>query len=155
MKKSLILASVIALVAAFSISTISFADDLIPGAYGRQDQSVMGVTRTMMDFGASDRASTDALNRASNAAFQQSQGQHGESFYQFGSSQSDQSWKAARTVEEAQVRGLVPNDCQGDNSDGVYRKQMNQNRDGYVVEKLVSNAQCGEHHATIKVGPVK
>ena len=155
MKKSLILASVIALVAALSISTISFGDDLIPGAYGRQDQSVMGVTKTMMDFGASDRARTDALNRATGAAFQQSQGMHGESFYQFGSSQTDQSWKAARTVEEAQVRGLVPNDCQGDNSDAQYRKQMNQNRKGYVQEVLVSNAQCGQHHGTIKHESVK
>ena len=155
MKKSLILASVVALVAAFFMSTVSFADDLVPGAYGRQDQSVMGVTKTMMDIGANDRSITNALNRASGAARQQSQGMHGESFYQFGSSQTDQSWKAARTIEEAQVYGLVPGDCQGDNSNGNYRKQMNQNRAGYVQEKLVSNALCGEHHATIKVGPVK
>ena len=155
MKKPLILVSVLALVTSFIISTIAFADDLVPGAYGRQDQSVMGVSKTMLDFGASDRSRTDALNRASNAAFQQSQGRHGESFYMFGSSQSDQSWKAARTVEEAQVRGLVPNDCQGDNSDGTYRKQMKQNRKGYTEEKLVSNAQCGINHATITHAAVK
>ena len=69
---------------------------------------------------------------------------------QFGSSQSDQSWKAAKTIEEAQVRGLVPGDCQGDNSDGVYRKQMNQNRKGYMKENLVPNSMCAEIHPTLK-----
>ena len=70
--------------------------------------------------------------------------------YQFGSSQTEQSWKAAKTVEEAQVFGLVPGDCQGDNSDGTYRKAMNQNRNGFMKERLVSNAQCGEYHPTLK-----
>jgi len=70
--------------------------------------------------------------------------------YQFGSSQYEQSWKAAKTVEEAQVHGLVAGDCQGENSDAAYRKQMNQNRKGYMKEVLVSNAQCGVYHPTLK-----
>jgi hypothetical protein len=69
--------------------------------------------------------------------------------YQFGSSQTDQSWKAAKTIEEAQVRGLVAGDCNGDNSDGAYRSQMNQNRKGFMKENLVSNANCEINHATM------
>jgi len=41
-------------------------------------------------------------------------------------------------------------DCQGDNSDGKYRAQMNQNREGYMSEPLVSQAQCHENHPTLK-----
>lgn len=150
MKKSLILASVVAFVATFFCGAVnSFADSVVPGAYARQDQSVMGVGRTIMQMGATDRAHTNALDRASGAARQQSAGSHGESFYQFGSSQTDLSWI------EADVRGLVAGDCQGDNSNGVYRKQMNQSRDGYPVEKLVSNAQCAEDHATIQMPAVQ
>lgn len=69
---------------------------------------------------------------------------------QFGSSQSDQSWKAAKTIEEAQVHGLVPGDCQGENSDNAYRKSMNQNHKGYMKEHLVPNSMCSEIHPTLK-----
>ena len=55
----------------------------------------------------------------------------------------------ARTIEEAQARGLVPGDCNGDNSDGAYRSQMNQNRKGFMKENLVSNANCEINHATM------
>jgi hypothetical protein len=86
---------------------------------------------------------------AGRAASDYSGGASGGNF-QFGSSQSEQSWKAAKTIEEAQVRGLVPGDCNGDNSDNAYRSQMNQNRKGFMKELLVSRAQCGEYHPTLK-----
>ncbi|MFQ5673690.1 MAG: hypothetical protein ACE5G9_11385 [Nitrospinales bacterium] len=131
---------------------VSFADELLPGAYAQQDQSVMGVGKTMVEMGAADRALTNAVNLASGAGRSRNTSFGVNVDYQFGSSQSDQSWKAARTVEEAQVRGLVPGDCQGDNSTDAYRKQMNQSRDGYVQEKLIPNNICGDHHPTIKIG---
>ncbi len=149
MKKLVLVAAVFVFV--FGMGSVAMADDVIPGAYSQQDQSVMGVGQTIMQMGARDRALTNAVNRASRA-----HRSLGDAFgdvnasYQFGSSQSDQSWKAARTVEEAQVRGLVPGDCQGDNSTDAYRKQMGQSRDGFMEEKLVSNAQCGEYHPTLK-----
>lgn len=156
MKKSLILASVVAFVAVMSLGTaVSFADELMPGAYAQQDQSVMSVGKTMVEIGATDRMLTNAVNLASGAGRSRSSIPGVSEDYQFGSSQSDQSWKAARTVEEAEVRGLVPGDCQGDNSTDAYRKQMNQNRDGYVQEKLIPNNICGEDHATIKIGATK
>ncbi len=148
--KKLVLASA-AFVMAFGMSAIVMADTVIPGQYTPRDQSVMGVGKTIMEMGARDRALTNAVNRASRA-----HRSGGDAFgdvnasYQFGASQSDQSWKAARTVEEAQVRGLVAGDCQGDNSTDAYRKQMGQSRDGFMEEKLVSNAQCGEYHPTLK-----
>ena len=77
-------------------------------------------------------------------------GNGGGSDFQWGQSQTEQSWKAAKTVEEAQVRGLVAGDCQGDNSDGKYRAAMNQNREGFFSGPLVSNAQCQEIHETLK-----
>jgi hypothetical protein len=71
--------------------------------------------------------------------------------YQFGSSQSDQSWKMMKSVEDAGVVvGLVPGDCRGDNSSDAYRKQMNQSRNGYMEEKLVSQSDCAEIHPTVK-----
>jgi hypothetical protein len=150
MKKSVIIAIVFAFVAVFGMGSVASADDIIPGAYHQPDHSVMGVGQTIMEMGARDRALTNAVNRASRADLSRNSDRGVNVDYQFGSSQSDQSWKAARTVEEAQVRGLVPGDCQGDNSDAAYRKQMNQNRKGYMKENLVSNAQCGEYHPTLK-----
>ena len=58
--------------------------------------------------------------------------------------------KETKTVEEAQVYGLVPGDCQGDKSTNAYRKAMNQNRKGYFTEKLISNAQYQDNHQTLK-----
>ena len=58
-------------------------------------------------------------------------------------------WKKAKTVEEAQVRGLVPGDCGGENTTSQYRSQMNQNRKGYLSEPVISNSQCGAYHATL------
>ena len=154
MKKAIFFVAVSALVGFLGFGSIASADDLIPGAYSQQDQSVMGVGQTMMQMGASTRVITNATNLRSQAG--NSRRQLGvNSDFQFGSSQSEQSWKAARTVEEAQVVGLVPGDCRGDNSDGKYRAQMNDNRidpfgNPYMAEKLVSQADCEVNHATLK-----
>ncbi len=134
---------------AWGVSSAS-ADELLPGSYAQQDQSVMGVGRTMVQMGAHARTLTDAVNRASRAHLSRSSVSTINTDQQFGSSQHSSSWKAARTVEEAEVHGLVDGDCQGENSDDVYRKQMNQNRKGYMSENLVSNAMCGDYHPTLK-----
>ena len=154
MKKTILFLAVSAFVGMLGIGSIASADDLVPGAYVQHDASVMGVGQTMMQMGAHDRAITNAVNLASQAGSSRSNSQAGAD-YQFGSSQSEQSWKAARTIEEAQVHGLVPGDCQGENSDGAYRKQMNDNRIDpfgvpYMKEVLVSNAQCAVYHPTLK-----
>ena len=132
------------------VSTVS-ADDVLPGAYGQPDWSVMSVGKTQMQIGASDRAHANYINTKSGAGRALSNaGNGGGADFQWGQSQTEQSWKAAKTVEEAQVFGLVAGDCQGDNSDGNYRAQMNQNRKGYMSEPLASNAQCQEYHPTLK-----
>ena len=154
MKKVLTIVAVSAFVGLLSFGSIASADDVIPGAYGQQDQSVMGVGQTMMQMGANTRVLTNATNLASQAG--NSRRQMGvNSDFQFGSSQSEQSWKAARTVEEAEVVGLVPGDCRGDNSDGKYRAQMNDNRidpfgNPYTKEILVSQSDCEIYHPTLK-----
>ena len=93
---------------------------------------------------------TSAVNNMSRTIMN-APGSSVNSDYQFGESQSDQSWKSWRTLEDVGVVvGLVPGDCRGDNSDDVYRKQMGQNRDGYMKEPLVSQADCDKIHATVK-----
>ena len=154
MKKTILFLAVSAFVGFLGLGSIASADDVMPGAYVQHDASVMGVGQTMMQMGASVRTLTNATNLASQAGTSRSQSGV-NSDYQFGSSQSEQSWKAAKTVEEAQVHGLVPGDCQGENSDGKYRAQMNDNRidpfgNKYMKENLVSNAQCAEYHPTLK-----
>ena len=147
--KALFLAVCFAAVMAFGVNN-AVADDLVPGAYSQQDQSVMGVGQTIVQMGAHQRTLTDATNRASRAHLSRNSDSGVNVDQQFGSSQSDQSWKAAKTVEEAQVRGLVAGDCQGDNSDDAYRKAMGQNRKGYMKENLVPNSMCAEDHPTLK-----
>ena len=154
MKKTIIFVVVSAFVGFISMGSVAVADDIVPGSYAQQDQSVMGVGQTMMQMGASTRNITNATNISSQAG--RSRSSVGiNTDYQFGSSQSEQSWKAAKTVEEAEVHGLVPGDCQGENSDGKYRAQMNDNRidpfgNKYMKENLVSNAQCAAYHPTLK-----
>jgi len=155
MKKTILFLAVSAFVGFLGLGSIASADDIMPGAYVQHDASVMGVGQTMMQMGASVRTITNATNLASQAGT--SRAQRGvNSDYQFGSSQSEQSWKAAKTVEESGVVvGLVPGDCRGDNSDGNYRGQMNDNRidpfgNPYMKENLVSQAQCAEYHPTLK-----
>ena len=152
MKKVILFVVVSAFLSFMALGSVATADDVIPGSYGQSDASVMGVGETVMQFGAGARTLTNAVNLASGAGTSRSDHSGGASGgnFQFGSSQTEQSWKAAKTVEEAQVHGLVPNDCQGENSDGVYRAQMNQNRKGFMKEVLVSNAQCGVYHPTLK-----
>ncbi len=150
MKKVIFFVAVSAFVGFMAMGSIVAADDVIPGQYTQHDSSVMGVGQTMMQMGARDRALTNAVNLASGAGNSRRDTGAINGDFQFGSSQSEQSWKAARTVEEAEVVGLVPGDCRGDNSDDMYRKQMNQSRDGFMVEKLVSQADCEIDHPTIK-----
>ena len=152
MKKVILFVVVSAFLSFMALGSVATADDVIPGSYGQSDASVMGVGETVMQFGAGARILTNAVNLASGAGTSRSDhfgGSSGGNF-QFGSSQTEQSWKAAKTIEEAQVHGLVPGDCQGENSDAAYRKQMNQSRKGFTKEVLVSNAQCGVYHPTLK-----
>jgi hypothetical protein len=152
MKKVIFFVAVSAFLSFMALGSVATADDVIPGSYGQSDASVMGVGQTVMQFGANARVITNAVNLASGAGSSRANSNTGAGGgdYQFGSSQSEQSWKAARTIEEAQVRGLVAGDCNGDNSDAVYRSQMNQSRKGFAKEILVSNAQCAEIHPTLK-----
>ena len=143
-------------VGALAISSTASADTNVPGAYNQNNNAqVMGVGQTMMQMGAQTRAITNATNLRHRAAG--ARAQYGvNSDYQFGSSQSEQSWKQWRTVEDAGgVVGLVVGDCRGDNSDGKYRAQMNDKRidpfgNPYMTEKLVSQSDCEINHATIK-----
>ena len=152
MKKVIFFVAVSAFLSFMALGSVATADDVIPGSYGQSDASVMGVGQTVMQFGASARVITNAVNLASGAGSSRANSNTGAGGgdYQFGQSQTEQSWKAARTIEEAQVHGLVAGDCQGENSDGAYRSQMNQSRKGFAKEILVSNAQCAEIHPTLK-----
>ena len=135
------------------------ADDMVPGAYGQVDQSLMSqrtsgpAFRTQMQIGAQDRIAASRVNIGSGAGRSLSNaGNGGGADFQWGSSQTDQSWKKAKTVEEAQVRGLVPEDCGGENTTAAYHSQMKQSRKGYLSEPVISNAQCGQYHKTLS-GP--
>ena len=158
MRKLIVVALGLAFVATFSIS-IASADVLVTGGYSNVDQSLMSprtsgpVFRTQVQIGARDRQHTASLDQASGAGRSMSNaGNGGGADFQWGQSQTEQSWKAAKTVEEAQVRGLVAGDCGGDNTTGAYRAQMNQNRKGFLQEPVISNAQCGAYHKTLS-GP--
>ncbi len=151
MKKTIFFVAVSAFVGFISMGSVAVGDDVVPGSYAQQDQSVMGVGQTMMQMGARSRSLTNAVNLASGAGKSRSSVSAVGVDYQFGSSQSEQSWKQWKSVEDAGVVvGLVPGDCRGDNSDDSYRKQMNQNRGGYMKENLVSQSQCEGYHPTIK-----
>ena len=128
------------------------ADEVVPGSYGQPDMSVMSVGKTQMQIGAKDRAHANLVNARSGAYRSASNtGNGGGADFQWGSSQTEQSWKQWRTVEDVGVVvGLVNGDCRGDNSNDAYRKQMNQNRKGYMSEPLVTQAQCVEIHPTNK-----
>ena len=154
MKKAIFFVAVSAFLGFMALGSVASADSAVPltNFTGNLASGVMSVGETVMQFGARARVNANAVNLASGAGNQWGNSNTGASGgdFQFGSSQTDQSWKAAKTIEEAQVHGLVPGDCQGENSDGAYRKQMNQNRDGYMKENLVSNAQCAVYHPTLK-----
>ena len=121
MKKSVSFVAVFAFLMVVGLGSVATADELLTGARVPVDQSVMGVGQTMVQMGARDRAMTSAVNNMSRTIMN-APGTSVNSDYQFGQSQSDQSWKAARTVEDAGVTvGLVPGDCRGDNSGDWYR----------------------------------
>ncbi len=151
MKKVLALVAVSAL----ALCSIASADTNVPGAYDQNNNDqVMGVSQTIMQMGAHDRALTNAANIRSRANTARTQSGVNVD-YQFGSSQSEQSWKQWRTAEDAGVVvGLVPGDCRGDNSDDKYRSQMNDKRidpfgNPYMQENLVSQSDCEVNHATM------
>ena len=105
----------------FSFSAMNAsADSVVPGSYaniGAAQVMNIGKTsgtafRTQVQIGAGARQHTAALDIASGAGRSMSNsGNGGGSDFQWGQSQTEQSWKAAKTVEEAQVRGLVAGDC--------------------------------------------
>jgi len=150
MKKVIFFVAVSAFLGFMALGSVASADSTVPLSNFSSDASgTMSVGQTIMPMGAFDRINANAVNLGSGAGSSRNDTGAINGDYQFGSSQSEQSWKAARTIEEAQVFGLVPGDCQGDNSDGAYRKAMNQNRKGYMAENLVSNANCEINHATM------
>ena len=149
MKKAIFFVAVSAFLGFMALGSVASADSTVPLSNFSSDASgTMSVGQTIMQMGAFDRINANAVNLGSRAGTSRSISGVMQN-YQFGSSQTDQSWKAAKTIEEAQVRGLVAGDCNGDNSDGAYRSQMNQNRKGFMKENLVSNANCEINHATM------
>ena len=117
MRKLIVAAVGLAFLATCWISVAS-ADMLVTGGYSTVDQSVMGprtsgeTFRTQVQIGAFDRSQTAALDIASGAGRSMSNsGNGGGSDFQWGQSQTEQSWKAAKTVKEDQVRALVAGDC--------------------------------------------
>ena len=157
MRKLIVVALGLAFIVTFSIS-IASADVLVTGGYSNVDQSVMGqrtsgeAFRTQVQIGTNARLHTASLDVASGAGRSMSNsGNGGGADFQWGQSQTEQSWKSWRTVADVGVVvGLVNGDCRGDNSDDAYRKQMNQNRKGFMSEPLVTQAQCVEIHTTNK-----
>ena len=155
MKKAILFVAVSAFVGFTALS--ASADDMVPGAYLNQvDPSVMYGT-PILDMGAADRTHANKMNRAHGAASSRGSDRDRQADWQFGSSQSENSLKAMVTLEDAGVvTGMVIGDCRGDNSNDAYRKQMNQTRakgpngEPFMNEVLVSNAQCGANHATLK-----
>ena len=148
MKKAILFVAVSAFVGFTALS--ASADETVPGQYYQSDHpSVTGVSQTMMQMGARDRTLTNAVNLSSGAGTSRSDTGVINGDFQFGSSQTEQSWKQWKTVEDAGVVvGLVPGDCRGDNSNDSYRKQMNQNRNGFMKEPLISQADCEIDHKT-------
>ena len=93
---------------------------------------------------------TNAVNLSSGAGTSRSDTGVINRDFQFGASQSEQSWKQWRTVEDAGVVvGLVVGDCRDDNSEDSYFKSMNISRKGYMEENLVSQADCQIDHAAM------
>ena len=148
MKSVITFVSVSAFVGILALGSIASADNNIPGAYAQSNnQHVMGVGQTMMQMGAQQRALTNASNLASQAGVARNIAGVKQD-YQFGSSQSEQSWKQWRSVEDAGVVvGLVPGDCRGDNKKGA---RIDPFGNPYMKENLVSQAQCAEYHPTLK-----
>ena len=90
----------------------------------------MSVGKTQMQIGATDRAHANCINTRSGAGRTlHNSGNGGEADFQWGSSQTENVWKAWRTVEDTgNVTGLVVGNCRGDNSTDPYFKRMNISR---------------------------
>ena len=148
MKSVITFVSVSAFVGVLALGSIASADNNIPGAYAQSNNAqVMGVGQTIMQMGAKDRALTNASNLASQAGVARNIAGVMQD-YQFGSSQSEQSWKQWRSVEDAGVVvGLVPGDCRGDNSKGP---RIDPFGNPYMKEVLVSQADCEINHKTLQ-----
>ena len=112
----------------------------------------MSVGKTQMQIGATDRAHANYINARSGAGrASHNSGSGCGADLQWGSSQTENVWKAWRTVEDTgNVTGLVVGNCRGDNSTDTYFKRMNISRKGYNKEKLVTQAQCEGNHTTNK-----
>ncbi len=155
MKKAILFVAVSAFVGFTALS--ASADEIVPGAYFNQvDPSVMYGT-SILDMGAADRIHVNMVNLAHGAALSRNSDIGRLADWQFGSSQTENSLKAMRTLEDAGiVTGVVIGDCRGDNSSDAYRTAMNQSRTvspiggKYFNEPLVSQADCQEIHATVK-----
>ena len=149
MKRVITFVTVSAFVGVLALGSIASADNNIPGAYGQNNNAqVMGVGQTMMQMGANERALTNASNMASQAGVARNAGRTWNADYQFGSSQTEQSWKQWRSVEDTGVVvGLVPGDCRGDNLKGA---RIDPFGNPYMKEVLVSQADCEVNHKTLQ-----
>ncbi|OGW14074.1 MAG: hypothetical protein A3K09_05540 [Nitrospinae bacterium RIFCSPLOWO2_12_FULL_47_7] len=145
MKKPVLIASLLASVALSFGSTIAFAGEAYIN-YGRDQSAMSG--QSIMDLGSAARMHSEKVI-ASSRADQARSGVGVNYDHQFGSSQTEQSWKAVKSPDKAPVTGLVAGDCRGDNTSDEYRKQMGQSRDGYMKENLVSQKDCEVDHATV------
>jgi hypothetical protein len=143
MKKTVLVATLLAS-AAFSTS-IAFAGEAYTN-YSRDQSAMSG--QSIMDIGAASRAHTEQVINSSRADMARSSAGVNSDF-QFGASQSEQSWKSVKTPDKAPVHGLVPGDCRGDNTSDAYRKQMGQQREGFTKETLVPQNECESDHATV------
>ena len=130
------------------------ADVLVTDTYTQQNNAnqIMSVGKTQMQIGATDRVHANYINARSGAGRSHSNtGNGGGSDFQWESSQTENVWKAWRTVEDTgNVTGLVVGNCRSDNSTDTYFKRMNITRKGYNKEKLVTQAQCEANHTTNK-----
>jgi hypothetical protein len=130
------------------------SDILVTGGYSQRNNAnqAMSAGKTQMQIGATDRAHANYINARSDAGRSHSNtGNGGGSDFQWGSSQTENIWKAWRTFEDAgNVTGLVVGDCRGDNSSNAYRARRNQSRKGFISEPLVSQTQYQENHTTNK-----
>ena len=124
------------------------ADVLVTGAYAQQNNAnqVMSAGKTQMQIGATDRAHANYINTRSGAGrASHNSGSGCGADFQWGSSQTENVWKAWRTVEDTgNVTGLVVGNCRGDNSTDTYFKRMNISRKGYNKEKLLRKRSVKE-----------
>jgi hypothetical protein len=83
MKKTIFFLAVSAFIGFLGLSSIAYADNVVPGSYTQYNSSgTMGVGQTMMEMGARDRALTNASNLASQAGVARNAGRTWNSDYQ-------------------------------------------------------------------------